>query len=179
VNLKEKDDRAKVTGDELKSQGWGQPCFMPCLWDSGMVNFIYMSMQRVFEMARKMGLPVVVTDVTGREPFVLLPLDQFEAMMGEGAVAPARPPAEVRGDASASEAPTAIVEPVGAIHELPLPVPTELLEKVIKDEILLGRAEKQQNSSYIESLKVEVPEKDELSMEERFYVDSTEAERGD
>ncbi len=71
------------------------------------------------------------------------------------------------------------MEPVGAIHELPLPVPTELLEKVIKDEILLGRAEKQQNSSYIESLKVEVPEKDELSMEERFYVDSTEAERGD
>ncbi len=42
-----------------------------------------MSMQRVFESARKMGVPVIVTDSSGREPFVLLPLDQFEAMAGE------------------------------------------------------------------------------------------------
>ena len=44
-----------------------------------------MSLQRVFESARKLGLPVVVTDPSGREPFVLLPLDQFEALTGETA----------------------------------------------------------------------------------------------
>jgi hypothetical protein len=42
-----------------------------------------MSLQRVFESARKLGLPVVVTDPSGREPFVLLPLDQFEALTSE------------------------------------------------------------------------------------------------
>ena len=45
-----------------------------------------MSMQRVLETARKLGLPVIVTDPAGREPFVLLPLDQFEAMAGESKV---------------------------------------------------------------------------------------------
>lgn len=41
-----------------------------------------MSLQRVFESARKLGLPVVVTDPAGREPMVVLSLEQFEAMAG-------------------------------------------------------------------------------------------------
>ena len=42
-----------------------------------------MSLQRVFESARKMGVPVIVTDPSGRDPLVVLPLEQFEAMSGE------------------------------------------------------------------------------------------------
>ena len=43
-----------------------------------------MSSQRVFESARKLGVPVIVTDPSGRDPMVVLPLDQFEAMAGDG-----------------------------------------------------------------------------------------------
>lgn len=43
-----------------------------------------MSLQRIFESARKLGLPVIVTDVAGREPMVVLPLEQFEAMSESG-----------------------------------------------------------------------------------------------
>lgn len=53
-----------------------------------------MSLQRVFESARKLGLPVVVTDPSGREPFVLLPLDQFEALTGETERMPQKSPSE-------------------------------------------------------------------------------------
>lgn len=37
-------------------------------------------LQHVFESARKLGLPIIVTDPSGRDPMVVLPLDQFEAM---------------------------------------------------------------------------------------------------
>lgn len=50
-----------------------------------------MSLQRVFESARRLGLPVVVTDPAGRDPFVLLPLDQFEAMAGSSQPATQEP----------------------------------------------------------------------------------------
>lgn len=43
-----------------------------------------MSLQRVFEAARKIGSPVIMTDVSGRDPLVILPLEQFEAFMAEG-----------------------------------------------------------------------------------------------
>lgn len=43
-----------------------------------------MSLQKIFESARKLGVPVIVTDPAGREPLVILPLEQFEAMASEG-----------------------------------------------------------------------------------------------
>jgi hypothetical protein len=43
-------------------------------------------LQHVFESARRLGLPVIVTDPSGRDPMVVLPLDQFEAMADGGAV---------------------------------------------------------------------------------------------
>ncbi len=42
-----------------------------------------MSLQRVLETARKMGVPVIVTDSAGLDPIVILPLEQFEAMSRE------------------------------------------------------------------------------------------------
>lgn len=44
-----------------------------------------MSWQRVIETARKIGMPIIITDVVGRDPMVILPLEQFEAMAGDTA----------------------------------------------------------------------------------------------
>ncbi len=42
-----------------------------------------MSLQRVIELARRQGMPIVVTDVAGREPMVLLPLEIYEDLLNE------------------------------------------------------------------------------------------------
>jgi nicotinamidase-related amidase len=34
-----------------------------------------MSLQRIIELARRQGMPVILTDVAGREPMVVLPLE--------------------------------------------------------------------------------------------------------
>lgn len=41
-----------------------------------------MSWQRIMEVARKQGMPVIVTDVAGREPMVILPLEGYERLLG-------------------------------------------------------------------------------------------------
>lgn len=40
-----------------------------------------MSWQRIIEVARRQGMPVIVTDVAGREPMVLMPLDGYERLL--------------------------------------------------------------------------------------------------
>lgn len=54
--------------------------FLLLLFSLNLLRYIYMSLQRVFEAARKMGSPVIVTDVGGRDPLVVVPLEQFEAL---------------------------------------------------------------------------------------------------
>ncbi len=39
-----------------------------------------MSWQRILESARKNGFPVIVTDIAGREPMVIMPFDAFEEL---------------------------------------------------------------------------------------------------
>jgi len=39
-----------------------------------------MSWQRILESARRNGFPVIVTDIAGREPMVIMPFDAFEEM---------------------------------------------------------------------------------------------------
>lgn len=39
-----------------------------------------MSWQRILESARKNGFPIIVTDIAGREPMVVMPFDAFEEM---------------------------------------------------------------------------------------------------
>ncbi|MDQ7814514.1 MAG: hypothetical protein RDU25_01780 [Patescibacteria group bacterium] len=41
-----------------------------------------MSLQRIIESARKLGVPIIMTDPAGREPLVIVSLEQFEAMAG-------------------------------------------------------------------------------------------------
>lgn len=43
-----------------------------------------MSFQRMIEMARRHGMPIVVTDPNGKEPVVVLSLEVYEALIGEG-----------------------------------------------------------------------------------------------
>lgn len=69
-----------------------------------------MSLQRVFESARKMGVPVIITDPSGREPMIVLPLEQFEAMAGE-----------TRGSATSTTSRPAPVQKSEEIHVNPIP----------------------------------------------------------
>lgn len=43
-----------------------------------------MSFQRMLEMARRHGMPIVVTDPNGKEPMVVLPMEAYEALIGGG-----------------------------------------------------------------------------------------------
>ena len=45
-----------------------------------------MSFQRIFDMVRRQGMPMVVTDGTGKEPVVVLPFEVYEALMEGGEV---------------------------------------------------------------------------------------------
>lgn len=40
-----------------------------------------MSLQRIFEMVKRQGMPLVVTDGQGRDPVIVLPLDVYEALI--------------------------------------------------------------------------------------------------
>ena len=44
-----------------------------------------MSFQRIFDMVRRQGMPMIVTDQAGKSPLVVLPFEVYEALMGEGA----------------------------------------------------------------------------------------------
>lgn len=46
-----------------------------------------MSFQRMLEMARRHGMPLVVTDPNGKEPMVVLPMEVYEALVEGGSVA--------------------------------------------------------------------------------------------
>ena len=39
-----------------------------------------MSWQRILELARQRGLPVIVSDIGGREPMAILPLAEYERL---------------------------------------------------------------------------------------------------
>ncbi len=114
-----------------------------------------MSLQRVLETARKTGTPVIITDVAGREPMVILPLEQFEAMAGDG---------DGRG-------------PSGEGRVAREPISKE--ERVVRvlEEIAAERAEtrvEQELPINVESLSVEVPVPQDISLEERFYLEPLE-----
>ena len=39
-----------------------------------------MSWQRILELAREQGMPVIVTDLAGRDSMVVMPLERFEQL---------------------------------------------------------------------------------------------------
>jgi hypothetical protein len=111
-----------------------------------------MSFQRVIETARRTGVPVIMTDVAGREPMVILSLEQFEAMAGdvnarESAAAPRR---EVK-----KEKVTIDEDVERALAELAAEKANARLNEVAAD-VQQGNAE------------------EGLSIEERFYLEPVE-----
>lgn len=47
-----------------------------------------MSLPRMLEMARRHGMPLIVTDSNGKEPMVVLPLEVYEALVEGSQVSP-------------------------------------------------------------------------------------------
>lgn len=47
-----------------------------------------MSFQRILEIARQRGLPIIVTDIAGREPVAILPLEEYERLSSHRPQAP-------------------------------------------------------------------------------------------
>lgn len=114
-----------------------------------------MSFQRIFEMAKRQGMPLVITDGQGRDPLIVLPLDMYEAL------------ADGRGiDASHQTL-------EGDEEKEPIIIP-------VKDESMREPEASRSAVSSLERL-VDMPKPSsetdlfaELSMEERFYVESLE-----
>ncbi len=123
-----------------------------------MMNLRPMALQRILESARKLGVPVIITDVAGRDPFVILPLEQFEAMAG------------VEGKEMKQESIKSI-KPVPSLEgELPEPT-THFSLNEVQREILPKIEEKE--------AKPEIQEVEENPLEERFYLEPMdEGEQG-
>lgn len=110
-----------------------------------------MSLQHIFESARKLGVPVILTDVGGREPMVVLPLEQFEAMAGE---APGKPKSRP-------------VAPSAASAVLPVMADEPARPPVVEDLPMMGAPAVPPPS-----------ETDEMSLDERFYLEPLDDESG-
>lgn len=110
-----------------------------------------MSFQRVIETARKTGVPVIMTDVAGREPMVILSLEQFEAMAGDSArESAAAPRKEVKKEKSELDR-----DVERALAELAAEKAEARLNEVAAD-VAAGNVE------------------EALSIEERFYLEPVE-----
>ncbi len=104
-----------------------------------------------------MGVPVILTDPAGRDPMVVLTLEQFEAMNGE-------PPARPRPTPPVRSAPRTapVQEPV---VESPAKAPIRLADDREAD----ARAEEALKA--FETMAGSYVENDEIPLEERFYLE--------
>lgn len=110
-----------------------------------------MSMQRILELARRKGMPVVVTDIAGREAMVVMPFEEYERLVDH---VPAEPkPAKRRVP----------MEPIMT----PTPeIPTEPVSSEIEN-----------SESLMEAISVPPPsESASLSLEEQFYLEPVDGE---
>lgn len=114
-----------------------------------------MSLQRVFESARKLGVPVIMTDPAGREPMVVLTLEQFEAMAGTGSE-PGREPTSnpVRRGRPPSRRPAESPK----VDDFAFPA----------DEL---KAQPSLAEPALEDYPVPTPSEGEISLDERFYLE--------
>ncbi|KAA0205975.1 hypothetical protein EDM68_03850 [Candidatus Uhrbacteria bacterium] len=93
-----------------------------------------MSFQRIFEMVKRQGMPLVITDGQGKDPLIVLPLDMYEALADGQALG--APPSTQEGEKEP------VIIPV---KEKPSPAESDLLA--------------------------------DLSIEERFYIESLEEDK--
>lgn len=117
-----------------------------------------MSLQRIFESARKLGVPVIMTDSQGREPLIVLPLEQFEAMVGEEGRMEVGGGSARKSMAFGSES----IEPrVSIIKE----------ERQLEDSSNIEEVPQKVQLEMISNREVD---NSEISLEERFYLEPIE-----
>lgn len=107
-----------------------------------------MSFQRIFEAARRMNAPLVVTDPAGREPMVVMTLDAYEQITDGG---PSRAARKHQPEALKDEPRQ---EPMGEPE--PVSIPMMGLEEVAIE--VMQSQEKAQAS--------------EISLEDRFFMEA-------
>ncbi len=106
-----------------------------------------MSWQRILESARRLGAPVIVTDIAGREPMVILPFEQYDRLL-DGSQPSVRPAVSST-----------------ARKETVIPIKVELkAENIVTEEL--------PNLSSISSAPTQ--EAGDLTLEERFYLEPVE-----
>ena len=108
----------------------------------------------MFEMARRHGVPVVVTDKEGKDPMVILPLEVYEALTDSSSPAPRAMP-------QAPEASEPVVVPVRSVPE-PTSKSTGRLERMAV-EVNRGFDQEVTQTNLAD-----------LSLEERFYIETME-----
>jgi hypothetical protein len=120
-----------------------------------------MSLQRIFESARKLGVPVIMTDPAGREPLVILPLEQFEAMAGVAVGQTPKPTPK------------------------PAPKPVQKSKEELRVEEILAAQAAEVSEARMEEVATDLAEQGvqstetpEITLEERFYLEPTDDELG-
>jgi hypothetical protein len=119
-----------------------------------------MSLQRIFESARKLGVPVILTDPAGREPMVVLTLEQFEAIAGTTEAQSEPTQTSVRRGRPSSRRPAEA--PKGEDFMFPV-------------EDIGSRPAATEPS--IEDFSSQAPSGAEISLDERFYLEPLEDEK--
>lgn len=120
-----------------------------------------MSFQRILETARRMGSPLIVTDVAGREPMVVMTLQTYERL-GERVSQSGERKAETTRQES--EEPT-----VTEFTSMPTPAPSQPSAKAESSSLLQEIAIQVMESP-------EMAQDSEISMEERFYLEPLDEE---
>ena len=100
-----------------------------------------MSWQRILELAREQGMPVIVTDLDGRDSMVVMPLERFEQLTHHSKMNAGDRPVRIEINGSVTEKPR--MEELPTIHQ----TLSEINESVGTNEI------------------------SELSLEEKFYLE--------
>ena len=126
-----------------------------------------MSWQRILESARKHGHPIIVTDIAGREPMVVMPFDEFE-VMNEAYLASLESWEEDINDNDIEY--SELEAPVSEVPVTPLEsFQREPIVQEVDPSKSSGRAESVLESSQQDDIS-------HLSMEDRFYLEPVEDE---
>ena len=119
-----------------------------------------MSLQRILELARRKGMPVVVTDIGGREAMVVMPFDEYERLADHAAV-----------------------EPKAAKRRIPMePIVTptpEIRRELVREEAMgeMPKSTDERMDALMEAISIPPPsESANLSLEEQFYLEPVDGE---
>ncbi len=118
-----------------------------------------MSWQKIFKTARRLGAPVIVTDQAGLDPMIVVPLETYEELIGQGGGAE-RPFRSKKAEIDES------------IFEIPSE--EEILASDLKN--FPKSSQKLQNDMEAQASEAEEGENPEISLEERFYFEPLEDE---